>query len=157
MKKLGDERYYSWWYDSLLYPAGMYHTLIEPDASGTLVGSSFIYASTRDYGRFGLLYLNNGNIAGKQILPADWVQKSITPFSADHFQQYGYQFWLNGKDEKDPTKKVYPSAPADLFYADGVGGQRIFIIPSKKLVIVRMGFAKIDLDKFLAEVLRYFP
>jgi len=152
-KTVGEKKYYLFPYDSLFYPAGMYHTLLELDVSGTFVGSSYIYASTRDYARFGLLYLNRGKINGLQILPEDWVRQSIVPFKADKFNQYGYQLWLNGKDEKNPGQKIYPGGPDDLYFADGVAGQRIIIIPSKKIIIVRMGFEKENVDLLIRAVL----
>jgi CubicO group peptidase (beta-lactamase class C family) len=156
-KTVGEKNYHSFPYDSLFYPAGMFHTVLEPDVTGTFVGSSYIYATTRDYARFGLLYLNGGRINGIQILPVDWVTQSVLPFPADKYKQYGYQFWLNGKDEKKPTQKIYPSGPGDLYFADGVAGQRILIIPSKKTVIVRMGFVKENVDLLVKEVLGCIP
>ena len=122
--------------------------LLEPDASGTYIGSSYSYATARDFARFGLLYYNNGRWNGEQVLPADWVKESIRSSPADKRKHYGYQFWLNGLSENDLTKKWYPDVPADMFFADGFGGQDIYIIPSKKLVVVRMGLLKIDENKF---------
>lgn len=156
-KTVGEKNYQAFPYDSLFYPAGMYNTLLEQDAAGTFVGSSYIYATTRDYARFGLLYLNGGKINGVQILPPDWVKQSVLPSAADKFNQYGYQLWLNGKDEKNPTQKIYPSGPDDLYFADGVAGQRIIIIPSKKTVIVRMGFVNENVDSLIKAVLECIP
>ncbi len=152
-KSIGEKDYHLFPYKSLIYPAGMYQTVLETDASGTFVGSSYVYATTRDYARFGLLYLNDGKINGQQILPEGWVKESRLSSTADKFKQYGYQFWLNGEDENNPGQKIYPSGPDDLYYADGVNGQRILIIPSKKMVIVRMGFVKENLDSLIKEVL----
>jgi CubicO group peptidase (beta-lactamase class C family) len=156
-RTLGEKKYPAYPYDSLFYPAGMFHTLLEPDASGTFVGSSYIYASTRDYARFGLLYLNLGKLNGLQVLPEGWVNQSVQPFTADKYHQYGYQFWLNGEDEKHPAQKIYPGGADDLYFADGVAGQRILIIPSKKMVIVRMGFVKEDVDSLIKAVLTCIP
>jgi CubicO group peptidase (beta-lactamase class C family) len=154
---VGENDYYLFPYKNLFHKIGMYHTLLEPDASGTFVGSSYIYASARDYARFGLLYLHNGVWNGEQILPEGWVQKTITPPAVNELKNYGYQFWLNGLDENDPSKKEFPEAPSDLFYADGYGGQRIYIIPSKRLVAVRMGLYKFDEREFLKKLLAAFP
>lgn len=148
--------YHSFPYTFLFHKIGMHHTLLEPDASGTFVGSSYVYASARDYARFGLLYLNDGLWNGKRILPAGWVQKSTTPPPANKLKNYGYQFWLNGTDPKDASKKEFPAAPADLFYADGYGGQRLYIIPSLQLVVVRMGLNKFDEQHFLKILLQAF-
>ena len=68
----------------------MYHTLLEPDPSGTFVGSSYIYASARDYARFGLLYLHDGVWNGERILPEGWVQKTVVAPAANELKNYGY-------------------------------------------------------------------
>lgn len=150
---VGEGDYSAFPYRSLFHRIGMYSALLEPDASGTYVGSSYIYASARDYARFGLLYLNNGVWNGEQILPADWVQQSIAPAPAAKRNNYGFQIWLNGQSKEDPNVRWYPDAPADMFFADGFGGQNIFIIPSRKMVIVRLGLRNINENKFLREVL----
>jgi CubicO group peptidase (beta-lactamase class C family) len=151
---VGEKDYHAFPYKALFHKTGMYHTLLEPDASGTFVGSSFVYASARDYARFGLLYLNDGVFNGERILPEGWVRKTVTPGPGNEQKNYGYQFWLNGIDEHDPSKKEFPEAPADLFYADGYGGQRIYIIPSLQLVVVRMGLNNFDELQFLKLVLK---
>jgi hypothetical protein len=96
MQNLLKNRWHSFPYDSLFYPLGMYHSLLERDASGNYVGSSYIYASARDYARFGLLYCNNGMFNGKRILSSEWIQAATLPAKADAQQHYGYQIWLNG-------------------------------------------------------------
>jgi len=116
---------------------GMQSAVFEPDASGTFVGSSYIYATARDYARFGLLYLHNGNWYGEQLLPEDWVKYTTTPAKGSE-GDYGAHFWINSSGE-------YPGVPADLFYADGHDGQFIYIIPSKRLVVVRNGFSPGDM------------
>jgi CubicO group peptidase (beta-lactamase class C family) len=153
---VGEKDYYAFPATELFHKTGMYHTLLEPDASGTFVGSSYVYASARDYARFGMLYLNDGVFNGERILPEGWVLRTITPSSANKQKNYGYQFWLNGVDEKDPSKKEFPEVPADMIYADGYGGQRIYIIPSLQLVVVRMGLNKFDEHQFLKKLLKAF-
>jgi CubicO group peptidase (beta-lactamase class C family) len=91
---------------------------------------------------------------GQQILPVNWVKESVQPSSADKRKHYGYQFWLNGYDENDSTKRWYPDVPADMFFCDGYGGQDVYIIPSEKLVVVRLGLHTIDENKFLKEVIQ---
>jgi CubicO group peptidase (beta-lactamase class C family) len=156
-RTLGEKKYHSFPYEALFYPAGMFNTILEPDATGTFVGSSYIYATTKDYARFGLLYLNRGLINGQQLLPPDWVKESVISSSADKLNQYGYQVWLNGRDEKDPSRKIYPAGPDDLYFMDGVAGQRILVITSKKIIIVRMGFIKEDIDPLIRSVLACIP
>ena len=85
----------------------------------------------------------------ERILPEGWVKKSTTSSTANGFRNYGYQFWLNGFDPKNTSQREFPHMPADLFLADGYGGQRIYIVPSMQLVVVRMGLNKFDEQKFL--------
>jgi CubicO group peptidase (beta-lactamase class C family) len=90
--------------------------------------------TSRDFARFGLLYMQHGMWDGEQVVPAAWVDASLT--SATTYKGYGYQWWLEGKTD--------PSLPADLFMANGHDGQFIYVIPSLELVIVRNG----HYDKF---------
>jgi len=150
---LGDSLYYSFPYQQLFYKLGMYSAVIEPDASGTFVGSSYMYATARDWARFGLLYLNDGVFNKERILPEGWVKLSTRP-APESLQGYGFQIWLN--TGSDTTIKHCPDAPGDMFYADGFESQLIFIIPSKNLVVVRLGLTQhnnFDANKFLQEIL----
>ena len=126
---------------------------MEPDASGTYIGSSYSYATARDFARFGLLYYNNGIWNGEQVLPENWVKESTQPSIADQQKRYGYQFWLNGYREPGKSTLIFPDVPPDMYYANGYGGQSIYIIPSEKLVVVRLGLNVIDANKFLKEVI----
>ncbi len=146
VKQTVGEGYASWPAKELFYKTGMHNSLLEPDAQGTYVGSSYICATARDYARFGLLYYNDGVCNGEKILPDGWVKQTVTAPAANKLQNYGYQFWLNGFNEAYQRK--YPDAPADMLYCDGFAGQAIYIIPSKKLVIVRLG---LTLDKSFNE------
>jgi len=150
---VGEKDYAAFPYTALFYKANMYSILLEPDASGTYIGSSYSYGTARDFAKLGLLYYNNGKWNGEQLLPENWVSDAIQPSRADKLKHYGFQFWLNGMDEKDPSKRRYPDVPPDMYYADGYGGQDIYIIPSRKLVIVRMGLHVINENKFLREVM----
>lgn len=147
-QKVGEAAYHAFPYQRLFHKIGMYHTLLEPDASGTFVGSSYVHASARDYARFGLLYANDGVWNGERILPEGWVQRSVTAPATNHVKNYGYQFWLNGIEE-DTGARTFPEVPHDMFMANGFGGQRIYIIPSKKLVVVRLGLNRFDEHQFL--------
>ncbi len=149
----GESNYHSFPYQSLLYKIGMYSSVLEPDASGTYVGSSFCYATARDYARFGLLYYNEGTWNGEQILPEDWVRATVQPSIADKLQRYGYHFWLNGFNDTNASKRWYTDVPPDMYFAAGFGGQVIFIIPSKKLVVVRLGLENMNENDFLKEVI----
>ncbi len=151
---VGDKNYYAFIYDSLFQKIGMTSAVMEPDASGTMVGSSYIFATARDWAKFGLLYYNNGFLNGEQLFTPDWLAQTVAPSSADKLQQYGYQFWLNGFNTDVPSIRKFPAAPADMFYAGGYAGQNVFIIPSKKLVIVRLGFKKCDENELLRKILQ---
>src|SRR6185295_12933490 len=130
---VGDKDYYRFVYEQLFYKIGMNHALLEPDASGTFVGSSYGYATARDWARFGLLYLNNGIWNGERILPEGWVTYSSTPAPAAPFRQYGAQWWLNAGAKDDSNRRKYPKIPADAYWADGFEEQYVMVIPTKKL------------------------
>lgn len=126
---------------------GMNSAVLEPDASGTYVGSSFMYATARDWAKFGQLYLQDGVWNGERILPEGWVKYSSAETPNSH-GQYAAQFWLYPKKE---------NLPADLFQANGFEGQYVTIIPSKQLVIVRLGCTPGDgynHAKFVTEILK---
>lgn len=130
-----DEEYYRFPREEFFNKTGMRSAIFEADASGTFVGSSYLYATMRDYARFGLLYLNKGNWLGEQILPKGWVEYSTTEAKGSD-GQYGAFFWLNLEGTN------YPDVPRDMFSCNGHDGQFIYIIPSKDLVVVRTGFSK---------------
>lgn len=151
-QKKGSE-WFAFPYNALFYKLGMYHTILEPDAGGTYVGSSYVYASARDYARFGLLYCNNGRAGNEQVLPEGWVAAASSPAPADPQKHYGYQFWLNGFTDTTGVQRLYPEAPPDLICADGFKGQRIIIVPSLQLVVVRLGGNSWDEHAFLQQLL----
>ncbi|MFT3933505.1 MAG: serine hydrolase [Chitinophagaceae bacterium] len=141
-ERLGEKRYHSFPYLALFNKLGMQHTLLEKDASGTFITSSYVYASARDWARFGLLYLNKGMYNSEQLLDSAWIDKSFLPAKTDNFNRYGYQWWLNRGNDSAGVFRMYPHAPADMVYAGGFQGQNVFIIPSKKLVVVRLGLTE---------------
>jgi CubicO group peptidase (beta-lactamase class C family) len=152
-KKLGDS-YYQFPYEAFFHKIGMYNTLIEMDASGNFVASSYSYATARDWGRFGLLYCNNGKWNGEQVLSENWIRYTTTPSSA--FSDYGALFWLNSDDPNRPGKRFFTSCPSDMFWANGYEGQGVYIIPSKKLVVVKLALTRgewLDENKFFADIL----
>ncbi len=146
-----DTDYHRYPYEQLFYRTGMLHALMEADACGTFVGSSYSYATARDWARFGLLYLHDGIFCGDTILPAGWVDytRQEAPRSGG---EYGAQWWLN-KDRN------MPDVPEDAFLCDGFQGQRVFVIPSRELVVVRLGWSMKDFDmnRFLADILVTLP
>jgi CubicO group peptidase (beta-lactamase class C family) len=129
----GDEAYYAFPYRTLFGPLGMASAEWGVDASGTYIGSSYIYATARDFARFGQLALHDGVWNGQRLLPEGWMTYATTPTPTDTKATYGAGFWLNAK------QLDYPEVPADLSYADGHNGQEIFFSPSLDLVAVRLG------------------
>ena len=114
----------------------MTSAILETDYSGTFVASSFMYATARDWARFGMLYLNDGMWNGNRILPEDWVSYTTTPASANTRKHYGAHFWLEIPDEYNHSQTTLPP---DTFHAVGHDGQFITIVPSHNAVIVRLG------------------
>ncbi len=156
-----EQDYLSFPYSALFDKLGMTSVTMETDANDTYVGSSLMYASARDWAKFGLLYLQNGKWNGERILTEDWVAYSSkrTP-TLSPYGFYGAHFWMNAL-ENPPANSDYPSkwegVPADAYYAAGFEGQNVLIIPSKNMVIVRLGQTldrtAWDIGKFSASVL----
>ncbi len=127
------EAYLDFPYQRLFNKIGMTSMVLETDLSGCYIGSSYGWATPRDWAKFGLLYLNDGIWDGERILPKGWVAYTATPAKGSD-GDYGAQFWLNAGGE-------YPKSPKNMFYCDGYQGQYVYILPSQDLVIVRMGLA----------------
>jgi len=137
-----DVDYFAFPRQALFDRIGMQTALIEPDTSGTFVGSSFMYASARDWARLGLLFLNDGVWNGERILPEGWVKYSTTPTQGAPMGRYGAQFWLNAGTPGNVQDRWMPRVPADMYSMLGFEGQHVTIIPSKKFVIVRLGLSQ---------------
>jgi len=138
---------------------GMRNTVIEPDAMGNFVGGSYVFASVRDYARFGLLYLRDGVWNGERILPEGWVAYTRTPTAhAPDDRAYGAQFWLN--TGLNPNVHRYPALPPDTYAMNGHQGQHVFIVPSRDTVVVRVGLSEFPswkMDDFVERVLKALP
>jgi CubicO group peptidase (beta-lactamase class C family) len=117
---------------------GMRSAVIETDASGTFVGSSFMYATARDWARLGMLYVNDGVWEGERVLPDGWVAYTRTPAPADPLKRYGAHVWLKVADEYSGDAVL----PADAFHAIGHAGQFMTMVPSANLVIARLGLTR---------------
>ncbi|RBN49822.1 serine hydrolase domain-containing protein [Flavobacterium psychrolimnae] len=125
------QEYLDFWYTDLIDKIGMNSMVIETDMAGNYVGSSYGWATTRDWSKFGLLYLHNGNWNGEQIFNEGWAKYTATPTNRSE-GRYGGHFWLNAGGH-------FPDVPTDMYYCSGFQGQMVAIIPSLDLVIVRMG------------------
>jgi CubicO group peptidase (beta-lactamase class C family) len=125
----------------LFGPLGITSATIEPDEHGTLVGSSYMYATARDWARYGQFLLQDGAWAGQDLLPVGFVAMMSTPVAASRGQYGQGQTWLWGSEPVTPG--VNPDAafgiPADTFWMSGHDGQSVAIIKSRQLVIVRLG------------------
>jgi hypothetical protein len=138
---VGDSDYLEFPRRTLFDRLGMTSAVLETDAAGTFVGSSFMYATARDWARFGLLYLRDGVWSGQRILPEGWVAYTRTPAPNAPDQQYGAHFWLRIPKGLRCGNESRP-LPADAFHAIGHEGQFITIIPSRELVLVRLGLTR---------------
>jgi CubicO group peptidase (beta-lactamase class C family) len=132
----GPEQTLAFAWRELFNPLGMRHVTLEFDASGTLQGAANMLASARDWARFGLLYLNDGVIGGKRILREEWVDFSA---AATLDSDYGAGFWTNRSNHERAKGRVRQGIPRDAFFASGNLGQRIVIMPTQHLVVVRLG------------------
>ena len=149
-KFASDAEFLTYLRERLFAPLGIRNAVFEPDMSGTPVGSSYLYLTARDFARFGQMFLDDGFVGGERILPEGWVEYTATPASGSQ-DCYGAFFWLN-------RNKFWPDAPADMFYCQGHDGQEIFIIPSKDLVVVEMGYSPkpdrvVDFNNLLKDIL----
>lgn len=122
----------------LFAPLGMRDVTLEFDATGTQVGSTYMYATARDWARFGLLYASDGAAGGRRILPEGWVDFSASPTPGSR-DGYGAGFFTNRGESEFGRLRVRGGMPADSFFASGTQGQRIVVSPARRLVVVRLG------------------
>jgi len=144
-----DTSCYAFIQDKFFEKIGITDAVFEVDASGDFVGSSYLYATARDYARFALLYLNDGVFNNERILPEGWVGYTTTPAS-DSKGEYGSLFHLN-------RGGIFPSAPENMFMCEGHDGQEIFILPSEQIAVVILGYSPtpdhvIDFDRLLKDI-----
>ena len=123
------------WHE-LFVPLGMRTVTLEFDATGTFVGSLYMFASARDWARLGLLYLQDGSVGGRRLLPDGWIEFSAR---ATLGTDYGAGFWTNRSDNEGAKDRVSRGIPHNAFYAFGSLGQFVMILPTERLVIVRLG------------------
>jgi CubicO group peptidase (beta-lactamase class C family) len=125
----------------------MTSAFFEPDASGSFIGSSFAFATARDWARFGELHLRDGVWDGRRILPSGWVTYVTTPTPAAPDRRYGAHWWLNAGDPADPSRASWPAMPRDAYAARGHSGQWVVVVPSAELVVVRLGLGQQDVEE----------
>ena len=138
---VGEAEYISWPRRVLFDPIGMSSAVFEPDGSGTFVGSSFMLATARDWARFGQLYLEDGVSEGRRVVPDGWVRFSTSPTPQSPDGLYGAHWWLKLQPEIGGGTRAATRIPADAFFAVGHEGQTLTVIPSQRLVVVRLGLS----------------
>ena len=122
--------------DNLYEPMAFQNAVFEVDASGVFMGSSYFYASARDWARLGQLMLDDGVINGQRLVSSDWIRAATSPNTSANEKAYGYLWWLNRGD----SQLRWPDLPADAFAAQGNRQQWIMVVPSSDIVIVRLGW-----------------
>lgn len=133
-------------------PLGLSSAVMEPDASGTPVCSSYMWATPRDWAAVGQFALQDGVWNGSRLLPRGWMRQSTTAIDVETEEEgYGAGWWVN---KKPGGTHVEPSLPKDAYFAEGHDGQWIVVVPSEKLVVVRLGFSP-DLEDVGAVKLAY--
>jgi CubicO group peptidase (beta-lactamase class C family) len=126
---------------ALFDPLGMRTAIMEPDASGTFVTSSFMYASARDWAKLGQLFLQRGEWGGRQILPKTWVDYCLQPTPQSRGGCYAAHWWRKLSREFGGESPAALRIPADAFHAMGHEGQVLSVVPSRGVVVVRLGLS----------------
>jgi len=146
---------------ALFGPLGMRNAVLESDESGTFVASSYLYASPHDWARFGQFLLQDGTWNGTRILPEGWVRymSTLTPQSTR--RDFGAHLWVKVTSPCNSLLQPPPQLPADTFHAVGHEGQFVSVIPSRQLVVVRLGLSRgqhvWDHEAFLAMLVAAVP
>ena len=118
-----------------------------------------MYATARDYARFGLLYLHDGVWQGERILPEGWIDYGRTPTPTAPNGNYGAHWWLVPDLSASGAPREITADPAEIFWASGFEGQFIIVVPARKLVIVKLSLDLKDGGPraLVKEVLAAFP
>ena len=149
-QSLNGEPYPDWIHTNFSQPLALQEVVLEPDATGVQVGSSYAYLTARDWARMGQLWLDAWH-GRSNVISQQWQRLAVTPGTAKNGEIYGLGFWLN------TAHRAFPSAPDNTFHAGGNSGQFVVVIPEKELVVVRLGLtlneSRADMDALLADVL----
>lgn len=136
---LADQTWFAGVIDGLLFDRIGMDAQPEFDAAGTFLGGSLVWASARDFAKFGYLYLRDGVWDGERLLPEGWVDFSRRDPVATKANVYGAGWWLGADPAPEPADQAATTPPFDAFSAQGHEGQTIWVVPSKDLVVVRLG------------------
>ena len=149
-QSLNGEPYPDWISTNFSRPLALQEIVLEPDASGVQVGSSYAYLTARDWARMGQLWLDAWH-GRSNVISQQWQRLAVTPGTAKNGEIYGLGFWLN------TAGRAFPSAPDNTFHAGGNSGQFVVVIPERELVVVRLGLtlneSRADMNALLADVL----
>lgn len=156
-----DADYWAYPAKTLFEPIGARTAVMETDTAGNWVGSSYLWASLGDWARLGQLMLQDGQWAGRQVMPAGWLARASTASTLHGAGRgYGAQSWLIGQPEAGICKAV-PGVPPDTVAMIGHWGQLVAMVPSRQVVVVRLGWTfkrkQFDNCKLLADVLSALP
>lgn len=156
-----DDEYWAYPTVQLFDPLGTQGAVLETDTAGTWVGSSYLWASTADWAKFGQLGLDDGVWQGTQVLPTGWWEFASTPALPEgDGAGYSAQTWLPGNPIGGECRDV-PGVPADVVAMEGHWGQKIAMVPSKNAVIVRLGWtfdsSQFEYCTFFSDVLATLP
>jgi CubicO group peptidase (beta-lactamase class C family) len=144
-RTVGDAEYAAWPRRALFEPLEMESAILEPDAAGTFVCSSFMLATARDWARYGQLWVDGGRCRERRLLPPEWITFSTTPTPESPDGRYGAHWWLKLNPEIGGDSPAAAAIARDAFFAVGHEGQTLTVIPSRRLVVVRLG-ASIYID-----------
>jgi CubicO group peptidase (beta-lactamase class C family) len=149
-----DKRYGDYLADLVWEPLGARRAWVWLDSEdGTAHHNCCLLATARDWAKLGLLFANRGEIAGRRIVSADWIDLQTSESLIPH---YGFQTWLATNDSVYPLKgtglrQEQDWLDEDAFFFSGYGGQRVYVSPNHRLVVVRLGPAAGYFPKFANE------
>lgn len=136
----------AWPRTALFDPLGMTSAVMETDARGTFVGSSYLYATAHDWARFAQFLIDDGVWNGVRLLPEGFVSWMREPAPASGGRYGRGQLWLVGPEEGKPAlEEGGLDLPADTFWMLGHDGQSIAVVPSQRLAVIRLGLTPGDL------------
>ena len=156
-----DQAYWQYWQKSVFEPIGVNSGTFATDTLGTWVGGSYVWANTGDWAKLGQLMLNDGAWNSQQVIPKGWWKLAGTPAMPDgEGHGYGAQTWIPGQPVGGECNSD-PGVPADTLSMEGHYGQLVAMVPSKKAVIVRLGWTidktQFDSCKLISDVLANLP
>jgi CubicO group peptidase (beta-lactamase class C family) len=153
LERATGQRYADYLSSRLWQPLGAAEAGLWMDREGGVPrGFCCLFASARDWLRVGLLLAADGKVGERQLVASEWVQAMKTPSSTN--PNFGMHLWLSsprGTQRKynDYSVKAFHSEKFladDIYYIDGFGGQRVYIVPSRELIVVRTGVSQLDWD-----------